>query len=76
MLITLGSLPWWGALRTRFGAQAALRGISAAVVGILLAALYNPVWTSAVTRPVDFVLAIGACALLMVWNSPPGSSSS
>jgi chromate transporter len=71
MLITVGSLPWWGVLRQRLGAQAALRGVSAAVVGILLAALYNPVWTSAVQRPVDFVLALVAFGMLVLWKLPP-----
>jgi chromate transporter len=70
-LLTIGALPWWGALRSRPAAQAALRGVNAAVVGILLAALYNPVWTSAVVRPADFVLAICAFGLLMLWRCPP-----
>jgi chromate transporter len=71
MLLTVGALPWWGALRTRPAAQAALRGVNAAVVGILLAALYNPVWTSAIRRPADFVLAMSAFGLLVIWRLPP-----
>jgi chromate transporter len=71
MLLTLGALPWWGALRSRPAAQAALRGINAAVVGILLAALYSPVWTTAILRPADFVLAIAAFGLLVIWRLPP-----
>ena len=71
MLLTIGTLPWWGTLRTRPSVQASLRGINAAVVGILLAALYNPVWTSAILRPVDFVLAICAFGLLVFWRCPP-----
>lgn len=71
MLLTYAALPWWGVLRTRPAAQAALRGINAGVVGILLAALYNPVWVSAIVRPVDFVLALGGFALLTVWRCPP-----
>jgi chromate transporter len=71
MLLTLGALPLWGSLRSWPAAQAALRGINAAVVGILLAALYNPVWTSAILRPVDFVLALCGFALLSVWRCPP-----
>jgi chromate transporter len=70
-LLTIAALPWWGSLRTRPAAQAALRGVNAAVVGILLAALYNPVWTSAIQRPVDFVLALGAFGLLTIWRCPP-----
>jgi chromate transporter len=71
VLLTYGALPWWGALRTRPAARAALRGVNAAVVGILLAALYNPVWTSAIERPVDFALALGAFGLLAIWRWPP-----
>ena len=71
MLLTYGALPFWGVLRSRPAAQAALRGINAGVVGILLAALYNPVWTSAILRPVDFVIALCAFALLAVWRCPP-----
>lgn len=71
MLLAYGALPFWGVLRTRPAAQAALRGINAGVVGILLAALYNPVWTSAILRPVDFVIASCSFALLTVWKAPP-----
>jgi chromate transporter len=48
-----------------------LRGINAAVVGLLLAALYDPVWISAINAPADFALAAGALALLMLWKLPP-----
>jgi chromate transporter len=71
MLLTLGALPVWGTLRRRPAAQAALRGVNAAVVGILLAALYSPVWTGAILRPADFVLALCAFGLLVVWRCPP-----
>jgi chromate transporter len=71
MLLAVGALPWWGVLRTRPGAQAALRGVNAAVVGILLAALYNPVWTSAILRPADFALALCAFGALVIWRWPP-----
>jgi chromate transporter len=71
MLMAYGALPWWGLLRSRRGAQAALRGVNAAVVGILLAALYKPVWTTAILRPEDFVLGLGAFALLVFWRVPP-----
>lgn len=56
-LMTVGALPFWDLLRSRPGFQAALRGINAAVVGLLLAALYHPVWTSAIHAPADFGLA-------------------
>lgn len=71
MLLVYGTLPFWDAMRTRPTAQAAMRGTNAAVVGILGAALYNPVWTSAVLTPRDFVLALGGFLLLTVWKMPP-----
>ena len=70
-LLIWGALPFWDAVRAHPGFQRALRGINAAVVGILLAALYTPVWTSAILRPADFGLALAAGALLMVWKLPP-----
>jgi chromate transporter len=71
ILLTYGALPWWGVLRTRPAARAALRGVNAGVVGILLAALYNPVWRSAILHPADFVIALCGFALLTVWRCPP-----
>jgi chromate transporter len=71
MLLVYGMLPFWDALRTRPAAQATMRGTNAAVVGILGAALYNPVWTSAVLTPRDFALALGGFLLLTVWKLPP-----
>jgi chromate transporter len=71
MLLVYGMLPFWDAMRTRPAAQAAMRGTNAAVVGILGAALYNPVWTSAVVTPRDFALALGGFLLLTVWKLPP-----
>ena len=71
MLLVYGMLPFWDAMRTRPAAQAAMRGTNAAVVGILGAALYNPVWTSAVLTPRDFALALGGFLLLVVWKMPP-----
>jgi chromate transporter len=71
MLLVYGTLPFWGAMRTRPAAQAAMRGSNAAVVGILGAALYNPVWTSAVLTPRDFALALAGFLLLTVWKMPP-----
>ena len=70
-LLVLGPLPFWDRLRSERWAQSALRGINAAVVGLLLAALYNPVWTSAITGPGDFALALGAFLLLFMWHTPP-----
>jgi chromate transporter len=71
MLLIYGMLPFWDTLRTRPATQAAMRGTNAAVVGILGAALYNPVWTSAVLTPRDFALALGGFLLLTVWKMPP-----
>jgi chromate transporter len=70
-LLVVGVLPFWDALRRRSDVQSALRGINAAVVGILLAAFYHPVWTSAVAARADVVIAIAAFALLMFWKAPP-----
>jgi chromate transporter len=58
-------------LRRRPAAQAALRGVNAAVVGLLLAALYNPVWTSGITSAGDFALGVAAFLLLFMWQTPP-----
>jgi chromate transporter len=71
ILILIGTLPFWDALRERSGAQAVMRGINAAVVGLLGAALYSPVWTSAVNDAGDASVAIVGFALLTVWRTPP-----
>jgi chromate transporter len=70
MLLVYGALPFWERLRTKASARAALDGVNAAVVGILAAALYQPVWTSAVLRPVDAALAILAFAALATARLP------
>jgi chromate transporter len=70
-LLVLGALPFWEDLRRRPAAQAALRGVNAAVVGLLLAALYNPVWTAGITNAGDFALAAAAFLLLLMWQTPP-----
>ncbi|MFB9761011.1 chromate transporter [Ectobacillus funiculus] len=70
-LLIIGALPFWNWLRHRPRFQAALHGINAAVVGILLAALYDPVWTKAIKSPFDFCLALAAFGLLTVWKCPP-----
>jgi chromate transporter len=71
LLLVVGALPFWDTLRTRPGAQAALRGTNAAVVGLLGAALYHPVWTSAILSPRDFALALVGFVLLTAWQAPP-----
>lgn len=71
LLVVLGALPFWTGLRRMPLAGAAMRGANAAVVGVLGAALYSPVWTSAVHGPVDFVLATGGFLLLTLGKAPP-----
>ena len=70
-LLLIAALPYWETLRRQQTVRAALRGVNAAVVGILLAALYNPVWTSAIFSPRDFSLVIAAFLALAVWAVPP-----
>ncbi|WP_433619129.1 chromate transporter [Paenibacillus cellulositrophicus] len=70
-LLVAGALPFWNGLRNSPRVQGALIGINAAVVGILLAAFYVPIWTTAVTAPVDFALALLLFILLVFWKLPP-----
>ncbi|HWS74443.1 MAG TPA: chromate efflux transporter [Quisquiliibacterium sp.] len=70
-LLVLGALPFWDRLRRQPGARAALSGVNAAVVGLLLAALYDPVWTSAVRGPADFAQALAAFVAPVFWRAPP-----
>jgi chromate transporter len=71
ILILLGTLPFWNTFRQRAEAQAVMRGVNAAVVGLLGAALYNPVWTNSVNTPKDFGIALVGFVLLAVWRAPP-----
>ncbi|MBC9883592.1 chromate efflux transporter [Bradyrhizobium sp. INPA01-394B] len=71
ILVLLGALPFWDSFRKRAGAQAMMRGVNAAVVGVLGAALYNPVWTTTVHAPRDFGIALVGFVLLVVWRAPP-----
>lgn len=70
-LLVLGALPFWSAIRRNPHIQGALIGINAAVVGILLAALYDPLWTSAIGKPLDFALAAVLFIMLVFWKLPP-----
>ncbi|MDE2287619.1 MAG: chromate efflux transporter [Burkholderiales bacterium] len=70
-LLVAGALPFWERLRHSLHTQAAFAGVNAAVVGLLLAALYHPVWTSAIHGPMDFALALVALVALMFWRLPP-----
>jgi len=70
-LLIIGGLPLWNLLRAQASFQAGLRGINAAVVGLLLAALYQPVWSSAIHAPSDFALGLVDFLLLAFWKWPP-----
>ncbi|SFE70691.1 chromate transporter [Paenibacillus algorifonticola] len=70
-LLIIGVLPFWNSLRKNPKVQGALIGINAAVVGILLAALYNPLWITAILAPVDFALAAILFIMLVFWKVPP-----
>ncbi len=70
-LLVIGVLPFWERLRSNRRTQAALAAVNAAVVGLLLAALYDPVWTSGIKAPEHFALALLALAALMYWKLPP-----
>src|SRR5262249_17214163 len=69
--LVTGALAVWDVLRSKPVFQSALKGINAAVVGLLLTALYKPVWTSAILAPADFGLGLVAFGLLMFWKAPP-----
>jgi chromate transporter len=70
-LLVFAALPFWDRVRRNARMQTALSGINAAVVGLLLAALYSPVWTSAIHTPRDFALGLVALVALMFWKLPP-----
>jgi chromate transporter len=70
-LLVVGALPFWESLRASVRTQTALAGINAAVVGLLLAALYQPIWTSSILSAQDFGLALVALVALMFWKLPP-----
>ncbi len=69
-LLVVGALPFWEALRRRPDAQAALRGVNAAVVGLLAAAFYNPVWTAGILNATDYAIALAVFVLLFLWKAP------
>jgi len=70
-LLVIGAFPFWDQLRRSPSFRGALAGTNAAVVGLLLAALYQPVWTSAVGAPIDIGLVLVAFGALMAWRAPP-----
>ncbi|MCD9825178.1 chromate efflux transporter [Bradyrhizobium japonicum] len=71
ILVLLGALPFWDSLRKRASAQAVMRGVNAAVVGVLGAALYDPVWTTTVHTGKDFGIVLVGFVLLVAWRAPP-----
>ena len=70
-LLLVGALPVWNTLRARSGVRAPMAGANAAVVGVLGAALYDPLWISAIASPRDFALALTCFVALMSWKFPP-----
>jgi chromate transporter len=70
LLLVAGALPWWSSLARHPHAAHALAGINAAVVGLLAAALYSPVWTSAVEKPLDFAIVLVGFVLLAATRTP------
>ncbi len=70
-LLVIGALPFWEDLRQRSGMRSALAGVNAAVVGLLIAAFYDPIWTVGITNAADFALALAAFLLLFIWQVPP-----
>ncbi|MEX3622883.1 chromate transporter [Viridibacillus arvi] len=70
-LLILGTLPFWDSLRRNPKIKGALMGVNAAVVGILIAALYHPIWTSSILAPLDFAFAAILFSMLVYWKLPP-----
>jgi len=70
-LLILGTLPFWDALRRNPKIKAALMGVNAAVVGILISAFYQPIWTSSILAPIDFAFAAVLFSMLVYWKLPP-----
>jgi chromate transporter len=71
LLALVGAAPFWNGLRSDPAAQAVMRGVNAAVVGLLAASLYDPVWVSAVQSPADFAVVVVGFVLLVAWRAPP-----
>ncbi len=69
--LAIGPLPFWNWFRQHPAMRSVLKGVNAAVVGLLLAALYNPVWISAIHAPADFAIGIIAFLMLVMWGVPP-----
>lgn len=70
-LLIIGFLPFWHQLRTNNHINGALMGVNAAVVGILISAFYQPIWTSTIYTPIDFVFSAILFSMLTYWKLPP-----
>ncbi|MEK5105091.1 chromate transporter [Cytobacillus sp. FSL M8-0252] len=70
-LLILGTLPFWDSLRRNPKIKGALMGVNAAVVGILISAFYQPIWTSSILEPIDFAFAAVLFSMLVYWKLPP-----
>ncbi len=70
-LLILGTLPFWDSLRRNPKVKGALMGVNAAVVGILISAFYQPIWTSSILTPIDFAFAAILFSMLAFWKLPP-----
>ena len=70
-LLILGTLPFWDTLRNHSKIKGAIMGVNAAVVGILISALYYPIWTSSILTPIDFAFAAILFSMLVFWKLPP-----
>lgn len=70
-LLILGTLPFWDQLRNNPNIKGAVMGVNAAVVGILISALYHPIWTSSILKPIDFALGAILFSMLTYWKLPP-----
>jgi len=70
-LLILGTLPFWDTLRRNTKIKGALMGVNAAVVGILISAFYQPIWSSSILAPIDFALASLLFSMLVFWKLPP-----
>ncbi|MFD1885833.1 chromate transporter [Paenibacillus wenxiniae] len=70
-LLVLGALPFWNDLRRNIAIQGAFMGVNAAVVGMLIAAWYDPIWTSSIFKPIDFAMAAILFSMLVYWKLSP-----
>ena len=70
-LLVVGALPFWDQLRNHPKITGAIMGMNAAVIGILIAALYSPIWTSSILEAKDFALAVVLFSMLAYWKMPP-----